>query len=211
MADRRSAFHRAGVHLQQTQPSGSILPREPLTTIPLTAKKERADHRAWEKKHPNSSYYIPDHQLEEAKNIRGEINAIASENMANTTNVAKAFIEYALKHIRKGELSISAQPNPARRKMTVELVDADEWPKPKSEKVLPPAKTHKKMNLSTTYLNYRWGADIDRQVEALCGDALSKGEVVVFLLHYALSAYRKGRVKFVAHPVLVKQRVTLSA
>jgi hypothetical protein len=211
VANRRSAFQRAGAHLQQTPSSGFVPSHEPLTTIPLTAKKQRADHRAWEKSHPSNSYYIPEHLLEEAKNIRDEIKAITSENMTNTTSVATALIEYALKNVRKGELEISAQPNPLRRKMTVKLVEADGWPKPKSEKNSRPTKAHKRMNRLIAYLNYRWGTDIDRQIEVLAGTALSKGEVVIFLLHYALTAYNKGRIKFVAQPVLDKQRVMLSA
>ena len=211
MANRRSAFQRAGAHLQQTPSSGFVPSHEPLTTIPLTAKKQRADHRAWEKSHPSNSYYIPEHLLEEAKNIRDEIKAIASENMANTTNVAEALMEHALKNVRKGELEISAQPNPMRRKMTVTLVEADGWPKSIAEKIPHSTKAHKKMNRLVAYLNYRWGKAMDRQIEVLAGTALSKGEVVVFLLHYALTAYNKGRIKFVAKPVFDKQRVMLSA
>ncbi len=215
-SQRRSAFRRTREHQQPPTPSqpGAVPPREPLTTIPLTEKKGRADHRKWEKSHPNSSYYIPDHLLEEAKDTRTEINKIAGENMASTTNIAKVLIEYALKHVRKGEVTLSAQPNPTRRKMAVTLVDADEWPKQKSE--VPqqqPAKKHHKVDRAgkPSYLNYRWGADIDRQIEALAGDALSKGEVAIFLLRYALTAYNKGRAKLIAHPIQVKQRVTLSA
>ena len=207
---RRSAFRRTREYQQQTSPD-TPQPREPLTTIPLAAKRGRADNRRWESEHPSIVYYIPDHLLEEAKNIRDEINAIARETMANTTNVAKVLIEYAIGHVRKGELVIAAQPNPDRRKMNVTLVDADEWPKQKSD-VIPQVKKRKKMDRSEKrlHLSYRWGADIDQQIEALAGDALSKGDVAVFLLRYALTAYNKGRVKFVAHPVQLKQRVTLS-
>lgn len=210
---RRSAFRRIHEHQQQTSPQSGVTPaREPLTTIPLTKKKER--NRTWDSAHPINSYYIPDHILEEAKNVRDEIAKIAEENMANTTNVAKVLLEYALKNVRKGELVISAQPNPNRRKMTVTLVDADEWPKKKGEKseAIHPRQKHK-VNRTDKFsrLGYRWGADVDKQIGALAGAALSKGEVAVFLLHYALTAYDKGRVKFVAHPVQVKQRIMLSA
>jgi hypothetical protein len=55
------------------------------------------------------------------------------------------------------------------------------------------------------YLNYRWGTDVDTQIKNLAGDAISPGEVVVFLLNYALVAYRHGRLMLRAETVLSKE------
>jgi hypothetical protein len=57
------------------------------------------------------------------------------------------------------------------------------------------------------YLNYRWGRDVDTQIKSLAGDAISPGEVVVFLLNYALAAYRRGRLMLKEEAMVVTQNV----
>ena len=59
-----------------------------------------------------------------------------------------------------------------------------------------------------TYLNYRWGRDIDTQIKALAGVAISVGEVVVFLLNYALGAHKRGRLRLKEETVVVSQKVS---
>ena len=58
------------------------------------------------------------------------------------------------------------------------------------------------------YMNYRWGRDVDMQIKALAGTAIAPGEIVVFLLHYALAAYRDGVMRLKEETVVVSQKVS---
>lgn len=204
--ERRHAFSRTLKGRDDEQQADMQKPLEPLTTIPRTEKKERKDKRKWESEHPGKCYFIPDFLVVDAKNVRKAILRMAQDNMANTSNIAKELMKYALRHVREGKLPLDAQPNPKRRKMTLTLQDADGWPQDTHS----PAERVKKPMREETYLNYRLGSDIDRQIEACAGTHLSKGEVVVFLLKYAISAHDNGRATFTAQPVVVKQAVTTS-
>jgi hypothetical protein len=57
------------------------------------------------------------------------------------------------------------------------------------------------------YINYRWGRDMDIQIKALAGTSIAPGEIVVFLLHYALAAYRNGSMRLKEETVVVSQKV----
>ena len=54
-------------------------------------------------------------------------------------------------------------------------------------------------------MNYRWGRDVDTQIKGLAGDAISPGEVVVFLLNYALAAYKRGHLMLKEETVVGKE------
>jgi hypothetical protein len=58
------------------------------------------------------------------------------------------------------------------------------------------------------YINYRWGRDVDLQIKALAGTAIAPGEIVVFLLQYALAAYRNGTMRLKEETVVVSQKVS---
>jgi hypothetical protein len=51
---------------------------------------------------------------------------------------------------------------------------------------------------------------VDAEIKTLAGDALSPGEVVVFLLSYALEAHKSGRLLLKSEPVAMTQRVRLA-
>jgi hypothetical protein len=56
------------------------------------------------------------------------------------------------------------------------------------------------------YLNYRWSRDIDTQIKGLAGDAISPGEVVIFLLSYSLAAYKRGRLRLKGEAIVRTQK-----
>lgn len=188
---RRDAFAR----LQKN-------PQEPVATIPL-AKRTTRD-RSWELGHPGVGYFIPAHLHLQAKDIRATILALSQKHMTTTSSVAKAFVDYALARIRSGAAKIEARPDAGRRKMTLIWEETSGWP----EEVHVPVAKKKNQKPKDVYLNYRWGKDVDVQIKAHAGDAIPAGEVVVFLLNYALDMHKQGRLRLKEAPIVVSQKVS---
>ena len=63
-----------------------------------------------------------------------------------------------------------------------------------------------KRAVTDSYINYRWGGDIDAQIKALVNTSLASGEVVVFLLNYALNAYQAGRLRLKIEIIVLLQK-----
>ena len=189
---RRNAFDR----LRQD-------PQQPLSTIPRAQDKKR-DNRAWDSKHRGNSYFIPAHLHVQAKDMRAAVLALSQKHMSNTSSVASALMKYSLEHVRLGRLNFGARPDGERTKMTLiweDLKDSRPQEIPQPKKLM--AKSEKEL-----YINYRWGRDVDLQIKALAGTSVAPGEIVVFLLHYALAAYRNGTMRLKEETVVVSQKVT---
>lgn len=189
---RRNAFDR----LRQD-------PQQPLSTIPRAQDKKR-DNRAWDRKHRGNSYFIPAHLHVQAKDMRAAVLALSQKHMTNTSSVASALMKYSLEHVRLGRLNFGARPDAERTKMTLiweDLKDSRPQEIPQPKKLM--AKSEKEL-----YINYRWGRDVDLQIKALAGTSVAPGEIVVFLLHYALAAYRNGAMRLKEETVVVSQKVT---
>ena len=189
---RRNAFDR----LRQD-------PQQPISTIPRAQEKKR-ENRAWDKRHRGSSYFIPSHLQVQAKDMRAAVLALSQKHMTNTSSVASALMKYSLEHVRLGRLNLGARPDAERTKMTLiweDLKDSRPQEIPQPKKLM--AKSEKEL-----YINYRWGRDVDLQIKALAGTSIAPGEIVVFLLHYALAAYRNGTMRLKEETVVVSQKVT---
>jgi len=179
-------------------------PQEPISTIPL-AQGHMRDNRAWDRAHPVITYFIPALLHEQAKDTRAAILALSQKHMTTISSVATALISFSLAHIRQGTLKFEARPDAHRRKMTLTWHEAkDGWPQEIPQLV----KRHKKDNVKDVYLGYRWGRDVNAQIKALAGDSISDGEVVVFLLNYALSAHKNGRLRLKEEAVVISQKVS---
>lgn len=177
--------------------------QEPVEQIPTAQKKRRA--REWDKSHPTISYFIPAPLHGQAKDVRTEILGLAQKHMTTITSVAAALIEYALAQVRTGKLNLEARPNVARRKMTLtweETTNEDEQGIPR------PVRRNKKDK--DLYLGYRWSKNAHKQIISLSNNAIAPGEVVVFLLRYALEAYKSGRLRLREEAVVVGQKVRSS-
>jgi len=140
---------------------------------------------------------------EQARVIRAAILALAQNHITNTSNVAASLITFSLTHVRQGKLVVEAHPNADRRKMILIWEEVKERP----QKIPQPIKRIEKDKTKELYLNYRWGRDVDTQIKSLAGEAISPGEVVVFLLNYALAAYKRGRLKLKEEAAVVTQKV----
>jgi len=179
-------------------------PQQPIATIPR-AQEKRRENRTWDQAHPVISYFIPSPFNEQAKDIRAVILALSQKHMTTISSVATAFINFSLAHIRQGKLRIETRPNAARRKLTLTWEEVEDgWPQETPQ----PSKHDKKNKAKNLYLGYRWGRDVDAQIKALAGESISPGEIVVFLLTYAINAHKKGRLRLKEETVVVAQKVS---
>ena len=178
-------------------------PQQPISTIPRAHDKKR-DNRAWDRKHRGNSYFIPIHLHVQAKDMRAAVLALSQKHMTNTSSVASALMKYSLEHVRLGRLNFGARPDAERTKMTLIWEDV----KDSRPQEIPEPKKLMSKSEKALYINYRWGRDVDLQVKALAGTSVAPGEIVVFLLHYALAAYRNGTMRLKEETVVVSQKVT---
>ncbi len=177
--------------------------QDPIHNIPSASRKMRGE-RVWEQEHRGASYFIPTALNEKAKDIRASILALAQRHMTTTSSVATALMNYALRDVRLGKVTLDPRPNPRRRKMTLILEETKDWPQEIPQPLKRAIKTTKDF-----VLTYRWGRDINAQIKSLSGDHISAGEVVVFLLDYALAEYKNGKCKFRETAITLAQEVSI--
>jgi hypothetical protein len=179
-------------------------PQAPVDIIPPAQGRKKRDDRTWDRAHPVISYFIPPVLHEQAKDVRSSVLALAQSHMTTITSVAIALMSFSLTKVRQGKLKIDARPNTNRRKMALVWEEAEEWPQDIPQLELRARKTQVK----DVYLGYRWGRDVDAQIKSIAGTTISPGEVVVFLLDYALAAYKSGRLRFKEEAIVVTQKVS---
>ncbi|MBK8781704.1 MAG: hypothetical protein IPO22_07815 [Anaerolineales bacterium] len=176
--------------------------QEPVKIIPQ-ARTQKRDNRAWDRAHRGMSYRIPSSLHVQAKDIRATILGLAHQHMTSTSSVANALMGFSLAHVRQGKLVIEARPNANRRKMILTWAESSEWPQE-----IQPAKRAIKMGNANVVLTYRWGKDVSTQIKALAGTEVSVGEVVVFLLSYAVEAHKQGHLRLKEEAFVVSQKVS---
>ena len=176
--------------------------QEPVNIIPQ-ARTQKRDNRAWDRAHRGMSYRIPSSLHVQAKDIRATILGLAHQHMTSTSSVANALMGFSLAHVRQGKLVIEARPNANRRKMILTWAESSEWPQE-----IQPAKRAIKMGNANVVLTYRWGKDVSTQIKALAGTEVSVGEVVVFLLSYAVEAHKQGHLRLKEEAFVVSQKVS---
>jgi len=176
-----------------------------VASIPVARGKKR-EERIWEKANHGASYFIPAPLNEQAKGIRAVILALAQKHMTTTSSVAAALMNYALRDIRQGKLILDARPNANRRKMTLILEDAKEWP----QEIPPPLMRRAVKTEKDVVLTYRWSGDVNAQIKSLADNRIPVGEVVVFLLNYALAEYKNGNCKFRETAITLAQEVSIT-
>ncbi len=177
--------------------------QEPVKIIPQ-ARIQKRDNRAWDRAHRVHSYFIPSTLHEQAKDVRAYILGLAHQHMTSTSSVANALMGFSLAHVRQGKLVIEARPNADRRKMILTWTETDEWP----QEIPHRTKLVSRNKLKDIFLGFRWGKDMDTQVKALAGTSISVGEVVVFLLSYAIKAHKQGHLRLKEEAFVVSQKVS---
>ncbi len=193
-----------------TPSTGLIQPVEVISLITAKQEKEaRAKRdRTWEKSNPANSYRIPADLRIQAKDISANLVSIAAEYLTTISSVAAALMAFSLSHLRSGKLEIEVRPKAERRTLTLDWTELkDGWP----QEIKPIKKKTKDTVLVKerhVFLGYRWGADLDRQINALVKQTgVPGGEVVVFLLMYAIKKYQEGQLSLIPKTVTVTNQV----
>ena len=193
-----------------TPPTGLIQPVEVISLITAKQDKEaRATRdRTWERSNPANSYRIPVDLRIQAKDISANLVSIAAEYLTTISSVAAALMAFSLSHLRSGKLEIEVRPKAERRTLTLDWTELkDGWP----QEIKPIKKKTKNTVLVKerhVFLGYRWGADLDKQINALVKQiGVPGGEVVVFLLMYAIKKYQEGQLSLIPKTVTVTNQV----
>jgi hypothetical protein len=178
------------------------------TAAQQQASKEKRT-RTWEKNHRTVGYLIPVELHVRAKEIREKMNSIANEHLTTVSSVASAFMQYSLSHLHANKLTLMGRPKAERRTLTLHWTESQNgWPK----EIKQVKRNNAKKNLfdpPPLYLGHRWGGDIDAQIIALRKKtAVCSGEIVVYLLGYALDAYQSGRLHLHSEAVTVANQVS---
>ena len=173
--------------------------------IANAAKKTTREDRTWDDNHRGKGYYVPAALRENVILIRSFCNTNAQKYMTNVDNVARALITHSLEQVRKGTLPITPRPDPKRRNLTLIVVEGKGWP----ELDKPAVQKKKEPKLKDLYINYRWGRDVDTQIDALAkSKAIPRGELAVFLLNYAVDKFKSQDLHFKAEFVTSGQVVS---
>jgi hypothetical protein len=199
------------------QPVSAVQPVEASSLFQVkTAMEDKRTRlkrtRNWEKQNRAIGYLIPKELHLKAKGISESLLPIAAERMTTVSSVATAFMQYALLHVHANKLTLRGMPNAERRTMTLHWKEIEKgWPRE-----IKPLKKHRQESVLTKpkpmHLAHRWGADIDREIRALSKNSgTARGEVVVFLLGYALDAYKSGNLILESEAIEVANRVTASS
>ena len=160
-------------------------------------------NRQWEKAHRSYRYVnVP-------LVIREEVLALAEHLHVPAADVAHAFFEYGFECVDEGKLSLTAQPNPLGRKMTLfPQKQIGAWEETEGPQNDFPARKKRKVERkqkSVSAISYRIPPSVHTDLCSLAEElAVPVGDVVTILLRHGLKAYRAGRLKLTPHPVTVK-------
>lgn len=160
-------------------------------------------NRGWEKTHRPYRYVnVP---LE----VREDVLALAEHLRVPAGDVAHAFFEYGFDCVDEGKLSLTAQPNPLGRKMTLfPQKQIGAWEEAQGPQRNIPARKKKKVERkqkSVPAVSYRIPPGIHTDLCSLAEElAVPVGDVVTLFLLHGLKAYRAGSLKLTPHPVIVK-------
>ena len=162
-------------------------------------------NRSWERNNPNKSYRrVP-------RPIRDTVNKIAAAHGYNASQVAQAFLEYALVCYRRGDFALELELD--RRGLTLMPGGWSDDHKPIwaenvwGEQPAPKKKRRKKneISLHKQMINYRLSSNLIAQIGEVCETRRSEdgtlinrryhdGEVVARFLTFSIEAYHTGKL-----------------
>ncbi len=175
---------------------------KPLDFIPAAEPRKKRE-RTWEKAHQG--------QVATYRGVAPEMHQtllhLAESLSVPVDEVARAFLEFSLAHHKSGDLPI--HPHPKAQRMTL-YPDGSAASTKKSEGWLKeafsssrPGKKGKKGSQPKRWearVSYRLPVTLKQEVKDLADDhTVGVGELVFFLLQYALIAYERGDLRLEAH------------
>lgn len=212
---RRDPFERLKRPVQSSPspPSPSAAGEQPPTVLDMINQMGRKKrNRDWEKRHPTRSYWVPRHLHERARKVREQVTALGKHLAKqygeavpySADEVAQVLIEYALDQVARGRIALKARPDPQanRLRLTWEETQAG-WPQE-----IPEVKKQRSSSSKGLFLGYRWGEEYHKTILNLSDKHnLARGEVVLYLLEQAITAYETGRLRLTTAPAAVEQKV----
>jgi hypothetical protein len=160
-------------------------------------------NRQWEKTH--RSYRYVNVPLE----VREDVLALAEHLHVPASDVAHAFFEYGFDCVDEGKLSLTTQPNPLGRKMTLfPQKQFGAWEEAEGTQRDIPARKKRKVERkqkSVPAVSYRIPPGVHADLCSLAEElAVPVGDVVTIFLRHGLKSYRAGRLKLTPQSVTVK-------
>jgi len=168
-------------------------------------KIQKVRNRSWESKHPSKTYRKVPHE------IRDAVNEIAAAYEYNASQIAQAFLEYALMSYQRGDFELNLELDKhgltlmpggwsnEQKPIWAESTWGNKSPKKK--------KRHKKSGtpLYKQRVHYRLSPDLIEMIDEICkasrdssGTLIRRtyhdGEVVARFLTYAIEAYNNGKL-----------------
>ena len=218
---RRSIWETEYDEPQAKPPTGWLTPSDTDTCAPVVPLERPASildqlrtadpkiktvrNRSWEENNPGRTYRkVPNA-------IRDRLNQIAAAHGYNASQVAQAFLEYALMCYRRADFELELELD--RRGLTLmpggwsneqkPIWAESVWGKPTT-----PKKKRRKKNEVSLYkqqVTYRLSLDLVEQIDAVCevqraedGSLMSRsyhdGEVVARFLTFAIEAFSTGKL-----------------
>jgi len=210
--DQEKAANNGGWGTQSDvdQDTPDVQPERPATILDqlrtAEPKIQTVRDRSWESEHPNKPYRKVPHE------IRDSVNEIAATYGYNASQIAQAFLEYALMCYRRGDFELELKLD--KRGLTLMPSGWSDEKKPIWAESAwgnkPPKKRKKRRRKNGTPLykqmvNYRLSPDLVEQIDDVCeaqrsedGALISRiyhdGEVVARFLTFSIEAYNDGKL-----------------
>ena len=197
------------VQPDQDQAASDIQPERPTTILDqlrtAEPKIQKVRNRSWEINNPGRTYRkVPNE-------IRDTVNEIAATYCYNASQIAQAFLEYALMCYRRGDFALELELDmngltlmPGGWSGESKPIWAENaWGDKPTKK-----KKRRKKNVTPLYkqrVNYRLSPDLIMQIDEICetrreadgsliGRTYHDGELVARLLTYSIEAYQRGKL-----------------
>ncbi|MBT3388975.1 MAG: hypothetical protein HN413_01045 [Chloroflexi bacterium] len=191
-------------------PAPGIQPERPASILDqlrvATPKKKVVRDRSWEEGNPTKTY------RKVHSDIRDAINDIAIDYNYNASQIAQAFLEYALMCYRRADFALELELDSRHGLTLMPGGWSDEkkpiWAENAWGKQPPQKKKRKKKDETPLYkmfVGYRLTPHIVAEIDAVCetrrfpdGNIISRkyhdGEVVARFLTFAIEAYNSGKL-----------------
>ena len=210
--DQEKAANNGGWGTQSDvdQDTPDVQPERPATILDqlrtAEPKIQMVRDRSWEGKHPSKTYRKVPHE------IRDTVNEIAETYGFNASQIAQAFLEYALMCYQRGDFELELELD--QNGLTLMRGGWSDEKKPiwaeNTWGNKPPKKKKKRRRKNGTPLykqrvNFRLSLDLVAQIDEVCetqrgpdGDLISRtyhdGEVVTRFLTFSIEAYNTGKL-----------------
>ena len=198
-----------GAQADVDQNAPDVQPERPATILDqlrtAEPKIQMVRDRSWERENPKKSYRKVPHE------VRDTVNEIAVTYGYNASQIAQAFLEYALMCYRREDFELELELD--QRGLTLMPGGWSEetkpiWAENTWGKKSPPKRKRRRKNGMPLYkqrVHFRLSPDLIEQIDEVCetqrtpdGDLISRtyhdGEVVARFLTFSIEAYNTGNL-----------------